>query len=107
MTGSQRHGFDLPGTRACFARGLRSSAHPENAKARSALRIDPTIAARPELDALFDPQTSGGLLFGVTPARADEAVAKLRAAGDVVAVCIGEVTAASANGALFSVVALV
>jgi hypothetical protein len=61
--------------------------------------------ARPELDALFDPQTSGGLLFGVTAARADEAVAKLHAAGDVAAVCIGEVAAASADGALFTVVA--
>jgi len=36
-------------------------------------------------------------------ARADEAVARLRAAGDVAAVCIGEVAAASADGALFSV----
>jgi len=103
MTGSQRHGFDLPGPRACFARGLRSTAHPENAKARSGLRIDPKIAARPERDALFDPQPSGDLLFGVMAARADEAVARLRAAGDVAAVCIGEVAAASADGALFSV----
>ena len=95
----------LPGTRECFARGLRSTAQPENAKVRSTLRIEPPIAARPELDALFDPQTSGGLLFGVTAERADEAVAKLHAAGDVAAVCIGEVAAATADGALFAVVA--
>jgi selenide,water dikinase len=97
----------LPGARECFARGLRSTAHPENAKTRSALRIDPRVASRPELDALFDPQTSGGLLFGVTAARGEEAIAQLHAAGDVAAVCVGEVTAADADGALFSVVARV
>lgn len=94
-----------PGARECFARGLRSTFHPETAKLRSTLRIEPSIAARPELDALFDPQTSGGLLVGVTVEREDEAVAKLRAAGDVAAVCLGEVAAASADGALFTVVA--
>ena len=97
----------LGGARECFARGLRSTAHLENAKARSTLRIDPAIAARPDLDALFDPQTSGGLLFGVSAARADDAVARLRAAGDVAAVCIGEVTASGADGALLAVVARV
>jgi hypothetical protein len=51
----------VPGARECFALGLRSTAHPENAKGRRALRIDPELVAHPELDALFDPQTSGGL----------------------------------------------
>jgi selenide,water dikinase len=95
----------LPGARDCFARGLRSTAHPENAKARGGLRIDPELAARPELDALFDPQTSGGLLFGVAAGRADEAVAKLREAGDGAAACVGEVSVAMAHAALFAVVA--
>ena len=96
----------LPGARACFARGLRSTAHPHNAEARRVLRIDPEPAARPELDVFFDPQTSGGLLFGVAPERADEAVARLHAAGDVAATCVGEVTeAASAGAALIRVVA--
>jgi selenide,water dikinase len=95
----------VPGARECFALGLRSTAHPENAKARRALDIDPELAARPELDALFDPQTSGGLLFGVAAERADEAIAQLRDAGDVAAACVGEVGAASADDALFAVVA--
>jgi len=38
---------------------------------------------------LFDPQTSGGLLFGVEAARADDAVRALRAAGDRAAAVIG------------------
>jgi selenide,water dikinase len=94
----------LPGVRDCFAHGLRSTAHPENAKARRALRIDPALGARPELDALFDPQTSGGLLFGVAAGRADEAIAQLRDAGDVAAACVGEVLATTANDALVTVV---
>jgi len=43
----------------------------------------------------------------VSAARADDAVARLRAAGDVAAVCIGEVTASGADGALLAVVARV
>lgn len=89
----------LPGVRACFHRGLRSTAHPQNAEARRALRIDPEPAVRPELDAFFDPQTSGGLLFGVAAERADDAVARLHAAGDVAAACVGVVTETAAEGA--------
>lgn len=42
-------------------------------------------------DILFDPQTSGGLLFAVPPARVEEAVRRLRAEG-LPAAGIGEVT---------------
>jgi selenide,water dikinase len=94
----------LPGVAELLGRGLRSTFHPENARARKALRIDPAAAARPVLDALFDPQTSGGLLFGVPPARAEEALAALHAAGDRDAAIIGEVTAPRADLALFEVV---
>ncbi len=94
----------LPGARDCFTRGLRSTAYPENAKARHALRIDLELAARSELDALFDPQTSGGLLLGVAAVRADEAVAMLREAGDVAAACVGTVDPARRDGLLIHVV---
>ena len=82
----------LPGANACFARGLRSTFHAENEKARHALRIDPGVATRPELAALFDPQTSGGLLFGVAAAARGRGGRALRDAGDVAAACIGEVS---------------
>jgi selenide,water dikinase len=95
----------LPGASTLLARGLRSTFHPENARARRALRIGPAAAARLALDALFDPQTSGGLLFGVSAARAAEAVAALRAGGDVHAAVIGEVTPVREDGALFEVTA--
>ena len=82
----------LPGANACFARGLRSTFHAENEKARDALRIDANAASRSQLAALFDPQTSGGLLFGVAAERADAAIAKLHLAGDTAAAPIGVVT---------------
>ena len=95
----------LPGAAELFGRGHRSTFHPENARARRALSIAPEAAARPTLDVLFDPQTSGGLLFGVRAARVAEVVAALRAGGDVSATVIGEVGPARPDGALFEVVA--
>ncbi len=93
----------LPGVADLLGRGLRSTFHPENARARKALSIPPEATAQPILDALFDPQTSGGLLFGVPASRAHEAVAALHAAGDVHAVVIGEVTPPRTDLALFEI----
>jgi selenide,water dikinase len=93
----------LPGVRECLARGLRSSFHAENARLAAALRIDAEAAADPALDVLFDPQTGGGLLFGVARERADAALAALHAAGDREAAVIGAVVAAEPGGPLFSV----
>jgi selenide,water dikinase len=39
---------------------------------------------------LVDPQTSGGLLFGVAPERANEALARLRELGYAAAAIVGE-----------------
>ncbi|RIK89755.1 MAG: selenide, water dikinase SelD, partial [Proteobacteria bacterium] len=94
----------LPGARECLGFGLRSSAHPENAKARGALRGAAAQTARPEADALFDPQTSGGLLFGVPAARARDALARLHDAGDAAAARIGDVVEPFAGGALVELV---
>jgi selenide,water dikinase len=95
----------LPGVAGLLARGLRSTFHPENARARRALRLPADAAARPELDVLFDPQTSGGLLFGVPADRAEAALAALHAEGDVDAAVIGEVTPVREDLALFEVLA--
>ena len=93
----------LPGAAVCFGRGLRSTFHAENEKGRPALRIDSAAASRPELPALFDPQTSGGLLFGIAAERAGEAIAKLHAAGDTAAARIGVVTDHSEQTTLLAV----
>ncbi|MCI0546180.1 MAG: selenide, water dikinase SelD [Candidatus Rokubacteria bacterium] len=93
----------LPGARELLGRGLRSTFHPENAKARRALRVEPDAGASPVVDALFDPQTAGGLLFAVPAERAEAALAALHRGGDPAAAIIGEVTPPRADAAVFSV----
>jgi selenide,water dikinase len=95
----------LPGAVSLLARGVRSTAHPENAKARRAMLIEPDAARRPALDLLFDPQTSGGLLLGVPADRSPAMLRALREAGDGAATVIGLVAPPRPDGALIRVVA--
>jgi selenide,water dikinase len=95
----------LPGVVGLLGRGIRSTSHEQNTRGRRGIRISAAAAAHAAIEALFDPQTSGGLLFGIAPARADEAVARLRAGGDPAAAVIGEVRPSHPEGALFEVVA--
>ncbi|HVN38356.1 MAG TPA: selenide, water dikinase SelD [Myxococcota bacterium] len=84
----------LPGARALLERGVRSTFHAQNERdaggaiARDRARRDSAARAL-----LFDPQTSGGLLFAVPADRAADSVAALRARGDADAACIGEICA--------------
>jgi len=80
----------LPGARALFAQGVRSSFHAQNLAAASAWLDAPAAERTPSGPLLFDPQTSGGLLFAVAPARAEKALARLRDAGEEAA-AIGDV----------------
>ncbi|HJV59083.1 MAG TPA: selenide, water dikinase SelD [Methylomirabilota bacterium] len=95
----------LPGALSLLGRGVRSTAHPENAKARRAMWVGEAVARRPALDLLFDPQTSGGLLLGIPAERGEALLRALRAAGDPTAAVIGVVAASRADGALIEVVA--
>jgi selenide,water dikinase len=95
----------LPGALSLLGRGVRSTAHPENAKARRAMWVDEAAARRPALDLLFDPQTSGGLLLGIAAERGEGLLRALHAAGDPTAAVIGVVAAPRADGALIEVVA--
>jgi selenide,water dikinase len=90
----------LPGALALLGRGVRSSYHEQNTGSRRGISADPAVAHRPAGELLFDPQTSGGLLFGVTPEREQETLAALHRAGDAEAAAIGEVTAPGPEGAL-------
>jgi selenide,water dikinase len=83
----------LPGARELFGFGLRSTFHAQNAEAAAAWLDAPSAEATPAGALLFDPQTSGGLLFSVGPERAGDALAALHAAGDRAAAAIGEVVA--------------
>src|SRR5262245_42613533 len=82
----------LPGGASLLARGVRSTYHEQNTRGRRGIRIAPAAAAHPAVEVVFDPQTSGGLLFGV---RADDAAAvldRLHIGGDPRAAVIGVVT---------------
>ena len=94
----------LPGAEELLALGLRSTAHPQNARARKGLRIAPEAAAHPRFELLFDPQTCGGLVFGVPPESEVEVLARLREEGCPGAAVIGETVAARDDGAPLEIV---
>lgn len=95
----------LPGSVEVLRQGLRSTFHPENERAKKGLVIRPAAALHPCFELLFDPQTSGGLLFGVEAARAEGAVAELHRGGDMAARIIGRVVPSrEEDGALIEVV---
>ena len=95
----------LPGAVALLGRGIRSTGHPENARARRAMLVEPDAARRDALDLLFDPQTSGGLLLAVPRECSQAMLSALRDAGDGAAAIIGEVAPPRPDGALIRVVA--
>jgi selenide,water dikinase len=79
----------LPGARELLARGVRSSYAAQAAEA-----APPLLGGDAVTHALVcDPQTSGGLLFGVAPERAGEVIAELHDAGVAQALEIGRVVA--------------
>ena len=71
---------------------LTRGEHTNLAYLRGQAAFDPGVSAV-QRSLLLDPQTSGGLLFFVDPARVDQLVAGLQAAGVDVASVVGEVVA--------------
>ncbi len=94
----------LPGAKAALAAGLRSTFHEQNRLGTARLRADGLAADDARVAALFDPQTSGGLLLGVPAERAEETVALLREGGDAAACVVGAVVDAPASGPRLEVV---
>jgi selenide,water dikinase len=79
----------LPGARELLARGVRSTYAAQAAEA-----APPLLGGDAVTHALAcDPQTSGGLLFGVASGHAREAIAALAAEGETQAVVIGRIVA--------------
>ena len=88
----------LDGFAELSGKGIRSSLDPSNRESEHA--IDDAareLRTGPQYDALFDPQTSGGLLIAARPEFTDALVARLREAGYDRAVVIGEVLERSAD----------
>ncbi|MEM9353063.1 MAG: selenide, water dikinase SelD [Planctomycetota bacterium] len=81
----------LPGAAELFVRGEESSMAAANRGVEAAIDATPKQRAVPECAALFDPQTAGGLLFGVDVERAGDVVGLLRGEGYADAAVIGTV----------------
>lgn len=78
----------LAGAERLLEQGVRSSLHAQN---EASVRLADSIADSPRKAALFDPQTSGGLLAALPRVKAEAAVDRLHAAGQT-AVIIGRLT---------------
>ena len=74
--------------------GIRSSLDPANRSVTDRIQSSTDLSTARSA-ALFDPQTSGGMLLAVSPDQADETTAALRAAGYSFAAAIGHVGSAS------------
>lgn len=88
----------LPGAEALLASGLRSTAHAENRRIVRGMQVEDGASAHPRFELLFDPQTAGGFLAAVPPAREEAFRAALAEAG-VPAAQIGVVTPPRDDGA--------
>ena len=84
----------LSGAAACFQAGIRSSLDTENRWVEQHFQtVDPQQQTRPEWAALFDPQTSGGLLLSVPAHLESQVLNDLKCAGDIDAATIGHIHA--------------
>jgi selenide,water dikinase len=81
----------LPGAGDLFARGIESTLAPSNRQTEVDISCSNSLRTTPSYAALFDPQTSGGLLLGIASDRANALVTQLRERHGVTAVRIGHV----------------
>lgn len=79
----------LPGMADLLADGIESTLAPANRAAEDEIDCDENCKKSPEYAALFDPQTSGGLLLGLRPERVDDYLARMT--GHATCTVIGEV----------------
>ena len=92
----------LPGAAELAASGNHTRASKTNRSAvESLMRIDQSADAM-GLEMLFDPQTSGGLLISVDPARAEELVGLCHDSGAEAATVIGSVAEQSDVSLVFT-----
>lgn len=88
----------IDGASQLFDAGIRSSLDMENRLAESRMIFARQHQQTAAWHALFDPQTSGGLLVGVDENRCDQLLAALQAAGYREASVIGQVMPGASTG---------
>tara|TARA_A100001015_G_C15040470_1_gene739284 strand:- start:1597 stop:3882 length:2286 start_codon:yes stop_codon:yes gene_type:complete len=81
----------LPGARETIAMGILSSLQPQNLRLKRAINNHAAVSDCQDYALLFDPQTAGGLLFGVAAERATACIDALRSKGYANASTIGRI----------------
>jgi selenide,water dikinase len=87
----------LPGVEQLIGEGVESTLAPANRAAEAEIEVAEGDRRRAIYRALFDPQTSGGLLLGVPEAAVDAVLKRLAEAGATAAKRIGRVIAQDAE----------
>lgn len=80
----------LPGCQSLIEDGIESTLAPDNRRVAEKVQLDGDVNSA-RIASLFDPQTSGGLLFGVSENRVDEVLSFLRNEGFEETSVIGQV----------------
>jgi selenide,water dikinase len=83
----------LPGAVEASASGIESTLAPSNRSVDASIQASETIRKQPQYSLLFDPQTCGGLLFGVPEERLSQLIDAAEATGLPTPVTIGQVVA--------------
>ena len=92
----------LPGTQALIESGIESTLAPDNQLNMEGIEFAGMDIADRKVASLFDPQTGGGLLFGVKANSIDETLSFLNDEGFEQACVIGEVTDAKNSSSAIS-----
>ena len=83
----------LPGAEQLLQDGIESSIAPSNRHLQGSVSASSSTMRRPTYQALFDPQTSGGLLIAIAEHQAEAFTTKARAASpDIPIQIIGQIT---------------
>ena len=93
----------LPGAAELFTQGLESTLAPANRNAESEIEVSEALRKQPAYAALFDPQTSGGMLLGMQPDVAENYVIKLAETGQGRAVVVGRLAQVEGNARRISI----
>jgi selenide,water dikinase len=81
----------LPGAVDAIASGIESTLAPSNRSVAASIEASDTIRNQPPYNLLFDPQTCGGLLFGVSEEKLPQLFEAAETAGIPTPVTIGRV----------------
>ncbi len=79
------------GFQECVAKGIVSSLHSQNRELLDRMEVQDGLSQTTRFEALFDPQTSGGLLAAIPKDKFAACVEELKAKGYPETQCIGEV----------------